>query len=382
MSKKDCDTSVDSFAVRPPSNSTRHVAALHFPTRLDCMDAGSHPKLTPLSVRGPHGMGSLVALCRLRSSDSFMISKARQGNAAMHIYPFAALARSGPKEPGKKRKASGASRATAFEGKTCHLCCESDDSPGYDLWHVLFECPQTAKQSSMISIRKECQRLVTDISSRIQVAVAANATSMSNTSHAGVDHAAIDDAADRVKQLAQTYHWNCLPGKWLMYCMLLALPFSEKVVRPPPGSQSPVLPESQYSLPLAVGRLFDATVLSSDALRPLADEWCRLVVDCLRAAGGVVTPLRTAAENRRDQSRAAARDAAHVPPGPSRRHRQPASQAEALAARGAAHVAEAASQAPATGRRGARASTSAHGTARAAHPAPSGTGRRRTAPTP
>ena len=203
---------------------------------------------------------------------------------------------------------------------------------------------------------------------------------MSNTSHAGVDHAAIDVAADRVKQLAQTYHWNCLPGKWLMYCMLLALPFSEKVVRPPPGSQSPVLPESQYSLPLAVGRLFDATVLSSDALRPLADEWCRRVVDCLRAAGGVVTPLRTAAENRRDQSRAAARDAAHVPPGPSRRHRKPASQAEA--ARGAAHVAEAASQAPATGRRGARASTSVHGTARAAHPAPSATGRRRTAPTP
>jgi hypothetical protein len=79
------------------------------------------PKLTPLSRRGPHGCGSMVALCRLASGSTFMISKARQGNAAMHIYPFAKLWSSGPKQPGKKRKASGASRAISFEGKTCHL---------------------------------------------------------------------------------------------------------------------------------------------------------------------------------------------------------------------------------------------------------------------
>ena len=67
----------------------------------------------------------------------------------------------------------------------------------------------------------------------------------------------------------------------------------------------PVLPEEQYSLPEAVGRLFYSTILSNlnDALRPgpLADAWCRLSEgNLLRAlAGATVRPLRAAAEERR-----------------------------------------------------------------------------------
>jgi hypothetical protein len=41
-------------------------------------------------------------------------------------------------------------------------------------------------------------------------------------------------------RIAQTYDrrdWNYLPGQWLMYCMLLALPFPEKVVCAPIASQ-------------------------------------------------------------------------------------------------------------------------------------------------
>ena len=378
LRQTNCDTTVDSFAVRPPSNGTRHVAALHFPMRLDSCDAGSRPKLTPLSVRGPHGMGSIVALCRLASTDTFMISKARQGNAAMHIYPFASLARSGPKIPGSKRKASGASKATAFDGKTCHLCCDAESGPGYDLWHVLFECPKTANLPQMASVRKSCQRLVTDLSSRICSATLSNSESMSNTAHAGVDHDAIYDAARNVQLIAEGYDWNCLPGRWLTYCMLLALPFSAKVVQPPVGSQSPALPALQYSLPLAVGKLFDATVLSSDALRPLADEWCRRVVGYLRAAGRIVTPLRTAAEERLEGARAAARaavQAARTSSGTSesgsRRKPQAAaaqdtSRSDAIApqngSHGRAHVA----------------AVKQLTTARATHPAPSASGRQRT----
>ena len=387
LCKSDCDTTVDSFAVRPPSNSKRHVTALHFPTRLSSCDAGSRPKLTPLSVRGPHGMGSIVALCRLASTDTFMISKARQGNAAMHIYPFASLARSGPKVPGAKRKASGASKATAFEGKTCHLCGDGDDSgPGYDLWHVLFECSKTAHLSQVAGVRKECQRLVTDLSSRICSAAIVNAVSMSNTAHAGVDHDAIHDAARNVQQLARGYDWNCLPGQWLTYCMLLALPYSAQVVQPPADSASPVLPAAQYSLPLAVGKLFDATVLSSDALRPLADEWCRRVVACLRTVGSVVTPLRTAAEERLEGTRAAARaaaQAARVPSGASDRRRQPGEAVRAAAQDTARTVAAAAPRGGGTGRGRARiAAVGQPATARAARAAPSASGRRRTVSKP
>ena len=309
LRKTDYDLTVDSFAMRPPSNSARHVAALHFPGRIDCLDAGLHPKLTPLSVRGPHGFGSIVALCRHRSSDTFMISKARQGNAAMHIYPFAQLFRPPKKAPGQQRKASGASRAIAFEGKTCHLCREDDSGPGYDLWHVLFECPATVNHQTIVDVRNECQRFLPDLCRRIASAALDNAKSMSNTEHAGVDHDAIRTAANNAMQLASGYNWDCLPGRWLTYCLLLALPFSAKVVEPPPDSQSPALAASCYSLPLALGRLFDATILSSDALRTLADNWCTRSVAGLRAIGSVVCPLRAAAEERREPARAAARDA-------------------------------------------------------------------------
>jgi hypothetical protein len=144
--------------------------------------------------------------------------------------------------------------------------------------------------------------------------VSANAENMSNTAHAGVDHDAIRDAVQAAKALVHGYNWDCEPGRWLIYRLLLALPYPAKVVMPPlQGSTSPVLPAAQYSLPLAMGRVFDATVLSNDALRPLADDWCRFSVRCLRAAGDVVCPLRSAAEANREPARAAARELAARP---------------------------------------------------------------------
>ena len=152
-----------------------------------------------------------------------------------------------------------------------------------------------------------------------------------------------------------------------MYCMLLALPFSEKVVVPPQGSQSPALSAAESSLPLAMGKLFDATVLSSDALRPLADEWCRRVVCSLRAAGSVVTPLRAAAEERREHAKAARRAAATTGDGASGRRRKP----DTAATQDAARTAHAVPQD--TGRRG---------RPRAVHAAPKAAGRRRTVSKP
>ncbi len=66
-------------ALRPPSNVKGHTAALHWGSRLKSTDVGGIPKLTPLSVRGPHGNGSIVALSRLLSNSTHLISRARQG---------------------------------------------------------------------------------------------------------------------------------------------------------------------------------------------------------------------------------------------------------------------------------------------------------------
>ena len=64
----------------------------------------------------------------------------------------------------------------------------------------------------------------------------------------------------------------------------------------------PNLADTQYALPQAVGRLYDTTIISSDALRPLADMWCKFALDKLLSAGGIVRPLRAVADARRAAS--------------------------------------------------------------------------------
>ena len=58
----------------------------------------------------------------------------------------------------------------------------------------------------------------------------------------------------------------------------------------------PALTYAEAALPEAVGHLFDCTILASDALRPLADLWCRRAKTCLLRIGGVVRPLVARAE--------------------------------------------------------------------------------------
>ena len=85
--KQGIDWMCDSFALRPPQGTRRQTAALHWTSRLGCSDAGSIPKLTPLSYRGPRG-SSIVALARLCSRWIILISRMRQGNTSMQHFPF------------------------------------------------------------------------------------------------------------------------------------------------------------------------------------------------------------------------------------------------------------------------------------------------------
>ena len=150
----------------------------------------------------------------------------------------------------------------------------------------------------MAEVREACKSFLLQLCEFIDAAVARNGESMSNTSHAGVSHSAILDATAEVRVALVGYDWDSVPGRWLIYMLLLALPFPAVAVRPdaehpvwlcPPKRKRrgvvperdlrgmpevvPVLPDAQYSLPEAVGRLFDCTILSRDALRQLADAW-------------------------------------------------------------------------------------------------------------
>ena len=68
----------------------------------------------------------------------------------------------------------------------------------------------------------------------------------------------------------------------------------------------PELSDDQYSLPELVGAMFDRTILADDALRPVADVWCRHALNGLFRMGRVVRPLRDAAEKVRAVARVAA----------------------------------------------------------------------------
>ena len=151
-----------------------------------------------------------------------------------------------------------------------------------------------------------------------------------DTANAGVSHDAIRVAVQAVRDAAPGYDWNCAPGRWLAYTLLLALPFPAKAVRPDGEhpvwfckpkrrvkgvvrerdltaipTEMPELPDAQFLLRECVGRIYDAVVLSGDALRPLADAWCRYAQRNLFRAAAVVRPLRLAAETARAAARAA-----------------------------------------------------------------------------
>ena len=110
------------------------------------------------------------------------------------------------------------------------------------------------------------------------------------------------------------------PGKKTQTCAASPESVPIAAIRLPgmPGDV-PQLPDAQYSLPEAVGRLFDCTVLSGDALRTPADIWCRLAMGNLLCAGAVVRPMRAAVNQRLGAANGAAAVVADVDDGVEQR---------------------------------------------------------------
>jgi hypothetical protein len=138
-------------------------------------------------------------------------------------------------------------------------------------------------------------------------------------------------AVQAVQEAIAGYEWDCLPGRWLQYLLILAMPYSERAVKPTDDGlswthvqlikrrqhkrqklgeietvradrmpvEAPHLAEAQYHLPDLVGRLYDSILLPANALRPLANAWIHWSRKQLLAVGEVVSPLRLAAERKR-----------------------------------------------------------------------------------
>jgi len=86
----------------------------------------------------------------------------------------------------------------------------------------------------MVDIRKSYDNFLPKLCDAIEAAVEKNGEGMSNTSNAGVSHGAILDAVWNVREALRAYGWECEPGWWLIYTLLLALPFPAVAIRPDP----------------------------------------------------------------------------------------------------------------------------------------------------
>ena len=118
------------------------------------------------------------------------------------------------------------------------MCDNGDEGPSLDLWHALFECSATHQHEVILAVHNSCADFLLRLCDAIESAVHWNADSMNDTRAAGVSHEDIIEAVVRVRDAVPGYDWNCVPGQWLMYTLLLALPFPARVVRP--AGQNPV----------------------------------------------------------------------------------------------------------------------------------------------
>jgi hypothetical protein len=327
-----------SFTERPESNSLRHSVELQFAWRQTGLEAGHIARRAPLSARGPGGSGSLVSLATVMPRFTRLLTKARRGNQTVNGFPFVSWGEQNAHRVARGKSANSKQFAVAYTGKRCLLCKPETglDSP-YE---------QTKDLPAVVAIKSRAQAMVPKLCTMIESARKFNKASMNNVTEAGHPEL-IPTCTAAVRGAAATYNWVCMPGTWLTYLLVIGLPYSAAVVRPParrytnpaptaplmsakqraaakaaPGAELtptgrlrrrkppavvdtnpielvPPLPEEQFSLPEAFGRLMDVTLLPNNALRRVANSWTRWSTQQLFKLGSVVRPLRTVKEKER-----------------------------------------------------------------------------------
>jgi hypothetical protein len=70
--------------------------------------------------------------------------------------PFLGILQKPPRWPSSALRELG---ALCLRGKACilRLCDDSDDGPGFDLWHVLFECTATSIHAMIVTVSLFCR---------------------------------------------------------------------------------------------------------------------------------------------------------------------------------------------------------------------------------
>jgi hypothetical protein len=358
---KKVNIATHSFTDRPESNSLRHSVELQFAWRQTGLEAGGIARRSPLSARGPGGSGSLVSLATVMPRFTRLLTRARRGNQTVKGFPFVSWGEQNASRAARGKAANSKQFAVAYTSKRCLLCKPETgpDSP-FDMYHILFECTQTRDLPAVAAVKSRAVAMLPKLCTMIESAKRFNMASMNNVTEAGHPDL-IPAAAVAVRNSAAMYNWNCMPGTWLTYMLIIGLPFSAAVVRPParrytnpapsaplmsarqraaakaaPGAELtptgrlkrrklpavvdtnpieliPPLPAEQFSLPEAFGRLMDVTLLPNNALRRTANSWSRWSYKQVFKLGSAVRPLRTAKEKERYEAHLASQGGGGAP---------------------------------------------------------------------
>jgi hypothetical protein len=116
-----------------------------------------------------------------------VITVAQQGNKTIPVLSYSFVKSCRSPQAGRRVRSENPGHIRSL-GKTCHLCDDGDDGPGYDLWHVLFEFTATSTHPDITAVCESCISFLPRLSDAIEEAVRFNGTSMSDTEHAGVSH--------------------------------------------------------------------------------------------------------------------------------------------------------------------------------------------------
>jgi len=278
----------------PPTPQTAHLL---WTLNLDFKSTalGELTYATPFGVKGPACSGRPCALTTLPTSMVALPLRLRLGKAAFSTKPWrrSAFADNDDEEDteagssrGSRRLASHAiadSRIEHNQPSQCPLC---DPIPAHPRqaarevdgpWHVMLECPH-----ERMAVARE----------RMWVAVGECIKAVCNSLAAAHDRAnstaapQVKAVAAEVATLTAACDWASGDGKYVLFHLLCAAPWMPRVVT----TATPAV-QASFPLTLALGRLFEATLLQSRHLRAtsghivrFAAKWIREFADARCAA--------------------------------------------------------------------------------------------------
>lgn len=276
-----------SVAYLPRGKPVEHCAALH--DWYTCGHAlfGDRKGVAPLGRMGPGGSGSLLALVtspRLSPKDISTLCSLQTGRAALFLKPLA------PTCPGYAQPISGVPRGAGWRSRTTKLSlvkaaakaqygidmdtwrdkshstspCTAllcDGRLPLDLAHVFFDCTAPGVSAA--------RRMLHDSATGFIGRIAELCINLTDKLAGRMSAVFLPERLGRIASVVALAHatdWTSADGRWVLYRMLLVLPWTLQSIVDTPTNVP-------CKLARAMGAIFQNVCGSHHWLRPLANSW-------------------------------------------------------------------------------------------------------------